>query len=51
MGLLFVFYNFVYLFGYAESLLLPGLFCTCGERGLLSSCGVWASRYGGFSHC
>ena len=42
---------FIYLFGYTESLLLLGLFCTCGEQGLLSSCVVWASRYGGFSCC
>ena len=27
------------------------LFSSCGERGLLWSCGVWACRCGGFSCC
>ena len=26
-------------------------FSSCGEQGLLSSCGVWASHWGGFSCC
>ena len=41
----------VYLFilGCAGSLLLHKLFFSCGERGLLSSCGVQASHCGGFS--
>ena len=26
-------------------------FSSCGERGLLSSCGVWASHSSGFSSC
>ena len=56
---------FIYLFsfGCAGSSLLCWLFCSCGERGLLSSCSVWlliavASRcvaralgYTGFRSC
>ena len=34
-------------FGYAGPLLVCGLFSSC-ERGLLSSCGVWASCCSGF---
>ena len=30
---------------------LHGLFSSCGEQGLLSSCGAWASHCGGFSCC
>ena len=26
-------------------------FCSCGERGLLSSSGAWASHCSGFSYC
>ena len=26
-------------------------FCSCGERGLLSSSGTWASHCSGFSYC
>ena len=37
------------IFGCAGSLLLHGLFSSYGERGLLSSCGVQASRCHGFS--
>ena len=37
------FLNFIYLFGCARSFLLPGLFSSCGQRGLLSSFGVWTS--------
>ena len=37
------------MFGCAGSLLLPGLFTSCGEWGLLSRCGAWVSRCGGFS--
>ena len=29
--------------------MLHGLFCSCGEWGLLSNCGAWASHCGGFS--
>ena len=36
-------------FGCAGSLLLHGLFSSCGERRLLSSCGTWASHCGAFS--
>ena len=38
-------------FGHAESSLLHGIFCSCGDWGLLSSCGAWASHCGGFSCC
>ena len=45
-----VVYLFIYFaFGYAGSLLLRGLFSGCGEQGLLSSYGTWASHCGGFS--
>ena len=37
------------IFGCAGSLLLHGLFSSCRERGLLSSCGTWASHCSGFS--
>ena len=43
-------YNFTY-FGCAGSSLLRGLFSSCSEQGLLSSCGVRASHFGGFSCC
>ena len=42
---------FSYFFGCIGSLLLQGLFSSCGEQGRLSSCGVWAFRCGGFSCC
>ena len=35
----------------AEFLLLRGLFSSCGEQGLLSSCSVWASLCSDFSLC
>ena len=39
-------------FGHAgSSSLLLRLLSSCGEWGLLSSCGVQASRCGGFSRC
>ena len=38
-------------FWLAESSLLCGLFSSCGELGLLCSCGAWASQFGGFSCC
>ena len=38
-----------YLFGCAGSLLLVGLFSSCGRQGLLSTCSAWASQWGGFS--
>ena len=40
---------YLLIFGYAGSSLLRKLFSSCGEWGLLSSCGVWASHCGGFS--
>ena len=44
---------FIYLliFVCVVSLLLHGLFSSCSKRGLLSSCGTWASHCGGFSCC
>ena len=39
----------LFIFGCAGSSLLRGLFSSCGEEGLLSSCGVRASRCSGFS--
>ena len=33
----------------AGSLLVKGLFSSCGEWRLPSSCGVWASHHGGLS--
>ena len=47
-------YLFIY---YLKVLVSLGLCCyvqafsSCGEQGLLSSCGVWASHSGGFSCC
>ena len=38
-------------FGRAGSLLLLGLFPSCDEQGLLSSCGARASHCSGFSCC
>ena len=45
--------KFIYSFtaGCAGSLLLPGLFSSCGDQELLSSCSTWASFCGGLSHC
>ena len=42
--------NFIYLFtfGCIGSSLLCGLFSSCDEQGLLSSCGAWASHCNGF---
>jgi len=42
---------FIFIFGSDRSLLLNGLFSSCGMWGLLSICGVWASHFGGFSCC
>ena len=39
------------VFGRVGSLLLRGLFSSCGELVLLSSCGVQASHCSGFSCC
>ena len=39
----------IYLFLVVLSLLLHGLFSSCGEQGLLSSCGAWDSHCTDFS--
>ena len=39
-------YLFILLFGCAGSSLLYSLFSSCVERGLLPSCGAWASHHG-----
>ena len=49
-GLTILFYNW-FIYGRAGSWLLLGLFSSCGEQGLLSSCSAWASHCGGFSCC
>jgi len=50
-GFLFSF-KYVYLFiGWVGSLLLYGLFSSCRELRLLSSCGTWALHCGDFSCC
>ena len=41
----------IYLFLVVLSLLLHGLFSSCGEQGLLSRCGAQSSYGGGFSCC
>ena len=45
------FKKYLFLFGCTGSLLLCGLFSSCGERRLLSSWGARASHCGGFSYC
>ena len=42
---------YLFVFGCAGSLLLRGLFSSCGKEGLLSSCGDWFSHCSGFSCC
>ena len=42
---------YVFIFGCVEFSLLCQLFSTCGQQGLLCSCGVWAFHCGGFSCC
>ena len=42
-------YYYYYFFDYAGSSLMCGLFSSCREQGLLSSCNVGASHCGGFS--
>ena len=42
---------YVFVFGCAGSLLLPGLFSTCGDWWLHSSCGAQASHRSGFFCC
>ena len=41
----------LFVFGCAGSSLMRGLFSSCSECGLLSSCAVWASPCGGFWCC
>ena len=44
--------DFIYfIFGCAGSLLLPGIFSSCGEQGLLSCCRAWALGFAGFRRC
>ena len=45
--------NFIHLFIFVRvgSLLYEGFFSSCGEWGLLSSCGARAAHCGGFSSC
>ena len=45
------FYLIIFSFGCVGSLLLPGLFSSCGEQGPLFRCGVQASQSRGFSCC
>ena len=40
------FFAYLFIFGCAGSSLPQGLFSSCGEWLLLSSCGVWASHWG-----
>ena len=48
----FLFLNIIlFIFSCAGSLLLSGLFSSCGKQGLLSSCSVRASHCGGFFCC
>ena len=47
----FFFFYYLFIFGCSGSSLLRGLFSSFGERGLLSSCGAWASHCSGFSCC
>ena len=35
--------TFLFIFDYAGSSLLRGLFSSCGDWGLLPSCSAWAS--------
>ena len=41
----------VFIFGGAGSSLLLRLFSSCDEKGLLCSCGLWASHSHGFFGC
>ena len=42
---------FLFIYGWAGSLLLHRLFSSCSEQGLLSTCSAQASHAGGFSRC
>ena len=42
---------YLFYFGCAEPSLRHELFSSCGELGLLSSCGAQASRCSAFSRC
>ena len=46
-----ILFIYLFIFGCAGSLLLHGLFSSCGEKGLLPSCRARASHCSGFSHC
>ena len=46
----YYFFN-LFIFGYAQSLVLCRVFSSCSERGLLASCDARASHCGGFSCC
>ena len=41
----------VFIYGYAGSSLLLGLFSSCNEQGLFSRCGAQVYHCGGFSCC
>ena len=44
-------YIISFICGCVRSLLLPGLFCSCGERRPCSRCRAWASHCSSFSSC
>ena len=41
----------IFIYVCAGSSLLCKFFSSCGEQGLLSGCGTWASHPSGFSWC
>ena len=48
----FFFFNFIFIhFWLCWVFVTVWLFSSCGQRGLLSTCSVRASHYGGFSCC
>ena len=49
--MLLLLYIILFIFDCIGSSLLPRLFSSCREWGLLSSCGAWASHCGGLSCC
>ena len=54
MGLDYCYFFFsiiLFIYGCAVSSLLCVFSSSCGEWGLLCSCGGWASHYNGFSYC
>ena len=46
---IFLYIIYLFVFGYAGSLLLPGLFSSCSKPGLHSCCGARASHCSGLS--